>query len=30
MTSEVVAGDCVEHAAAKEDGTDQDVEDVEH
>jgi hypothetical protein len=26
----MVAGDCVQHASAKEGGTDQDVDDVKH
>jgi len=30
VTSEMVAGDCVKHAAAKEGGANQHVEDVEH
>jgi hypothetical protein len=30
FASEMVAGNCVQHAAAKEDSTDQDVQDVEH
>jgi hypothetical protein len=30
LASQMVAGDCVEHATAKEDGAYQDVEDVEH
>src|SRR6185437_7920449 len=30
LVSQVVAGDCVEHAAAKKDGADEDVQDVEH
>ena len=30
MISQMVAGDGVEHAAAKEDGADQQIDDVKH
>jgi hypothetical protein len=30
LASQMIAGDRVEHAAAEEGGTDQDVDDVEH
>ena len=30
MVSQMVAGDSVEHAAAEEDGADQQIEDVKH
>jgi hypothetical protein len=30
LASQMVAGDCVEHATTEEGGTNQDVDDVEH